>query len=139
MTQPSYVQTHQLSGDHVQIDLAGQIEELRSLLGGHGRRSETVYKEGGLTVVLMTMEAGNVIPEHRTSGTSIIQVLDGRIALTAGGHRGEVAPGQLIAFAPMVAHDVHALEPSAILLTVAAIAEDSRNDDLPPERGPVAG
>lgn len=137
MTQPSYVQIHHIAGDRVDIDLAARTNELRATLPGRGRRSETVYKEGGLTVVLVTMEAGNVIPEHQSAGTSTIQVLDGRVALASGGRTMDLAPGQLTAFAPMVAHDVRALEPSVILLTVAGIAEDRRYDDVAPGRGPA--
>ena len=137
MSQPTYVQTHHIAGDYVEIDLSAQVHELRSVLQGHGRRSATVYKEGGLTVVLITMEAGNVIPEHRASGTTTVQVLEGRVILASGGSESELRPGQLAAFAPMVGHDLRALEPAAVLLTVAAIAEGHESGDVVPERGPV--
>ena len=135
MTQPSYVQTHHLTGQRIDIDLDARMRELRSVLPGHGRRSETVYKEGGLTVVLIAMEDDNVIPAHQAPGTTTVQVLDGRVALTSGSGTAEMRPGQLAAFAPAVSHDVRALDASVILLTVAAIAGDRDYDDMAPERG----
>ena len=138
MTQPSYVQTHHIAGERVDIDLDARMKELRSVLPGHGRRSETIYKEGGLTLVLIAMEGGNVIPAHQAPGTTTVQVLDGRVALTSGAGTAEMGPGQLAAFAPAVAHDVRALDASVILLTVAAIAGDRGYDDTVPERGPGA-
>ena len=135
MSQPSYVDTHRIAGDLVAIDLPKRIAELRSQLGGHGRRSETVYKEGGLTTVLIVMEPGNVIPEHRASGTSTVHVLEGHATVSAERLGADVRAGQFVAFAPNVAHNVEAREPTALLLTVAAIAEESPYGETAPPRG----
>ena len=135
-TQVSYVKTHQIAGDHVTIDLPSRAAELRALLPGHGRRSETVYKEAGLTLVLIALEPNDTIPPHAAGGSTTVHVLEGAVTLTAGGASADLGAGQIAAFGPGVTHDVHAHEESLLLLTVAAIAEDRRSEDTIPPRGP---
>jgi quercetin dioxygenase-like cupin family protein len=138
MSQPSYVDTHRIAGDLVAVDLPARINELRAQLAGRGRRSETVYKEGGLTAVLIVMEPGNVIPEHRASGTSTVHILEGRVTVSATTLGADLRPGQLVAFAPNVAHNVEARELTALLLTVSVIAEESPHGEASPPRGEPA-
>jgi quercetin dioxygenase-like cupin family protein len=94
-----------------------------------------VYKEGGLTAVLIVMEAGSTIPEHRAGGTSMIHVLEGRATVSSETVGADVGAGQFVAFAPNVAHNVEAREPTALLLTVAAVAEESPYGEAAPPRG----
>lgn len=139
MSRPSYVDTHRIAGDLVAVDLAARISEIRTQLGGRGRRSETVYKEGGLTTVLIVMAPGNAIPEHRAGGTSTVHLLEGRATVTSAGADADLQPGQFVAFAPNVAHNVQAHEPTALLLTVAVVAEESPYGETAPPRGEPAG
>ena len=129
----TYVQSHTIAGHHVAVDLGARAAELRELLPGHGRRSETVYKDGGLTVVLMAMEPGNMMAEHAAGGTVTVHLLEGSVEVHADGAQARLAGGQLLALAPGVRHDVHALAESVVLLTVEAVAHDpSVEDDTPP-------
>ncbi|HEX6031362.1 MAG TPA: cupin domain-containing protein [Tepidiformaceae bacterium] len=133
----TYVDAYTIAGSRVDIDLPNRTNEIRAALPGRRRRSETIYKAGGLTLVLITMEAGDTIPAHSASGPSTIHVLEGRVEVTSGGPATPTSPGQLIAFAPNVAHDIRAVDSCVVLLTVAAIDEDPRNEDVAPPRGPL--
>jgi quercetin dioxygenase-like cupin family protein len=85
-----------------------------------GRSSVTVYSRPGarLRQTLMALTAGNVMGEHKSPGDASLLCLQGRVRLHAGDTQLELAPGDLIAVPPQ-RHDVEALEPSALLLTVA--------------------
>jgi quercetin dioxygenase-like cupin family protein len=135
VSQPSYVDTHRIAGDLVTVDLPARINEVRSSRSGNGRRSETLYKEGGLTAVLIVMEAGNLIPEHSSSGTSTLHLLEGAASVSASGRDVELAAGQFVAFGPNVPHSVRAHEAAVLLLTVAAVAEESPYGESAPPRG----
>jgi quercetin dioxygenase-like cupin family protein len=56
-----------------------------------------------------------------------IQVLEGRIGFRVDGESHELCAGQVLFFGPGEAHDIRALEESALLLTISAIGEDADN------------
>jgi quercetin dioxygenase-like cupin family protein len=85
-----------------------------------GRSSVTVYGRPGarLRQTVVALAAGRVMGEHKSPGDASVLCLQGRIRLRAGQSRAELAPGDLVAVPPQ-RHDVEALEPSVLLLTVA--------------------
>ena len=55
----SYLRTHDLSAEHLLIDLSEAVTELHGLAGaGQDRRGVTLVKQGGLNVVLTHLHAG---------------------------------------------------------------------------------
>ena len=102
-------------------------EELRRLRGEpdwtSGRRSITLAKHGGLRVVLIAMLAGATLDEHVAAGALTVQVLEGRVRFTAGGETLMLVPGELLALEPGLPHEVHAMDASAFLLTLAQSGE----------------
>ena len=85
-----------------------------------GRSSVTVYSRPGarLRQTLTALAAGRVMGEHKSPGDASLLCLRGRVQLHAGETTVELGPGDLVAVPPQ-RHDVEALEPSVVLLTVA--------------------
>jgi quercetin dioxygenase-like cupin family protein len=84
-----------------------------------GRSAHTVYggHEHVLRQTVIALAVGACLDEHENPGEATIQVLRGRIRLTAGENRWEGSPGDLLTV-PAARHSLEALEPSTILLTV---------------------
>jgi quercetin dioxygenase-like cupin family protein len=108
------------AGPQHQFDL----EEVASRLlqepqaGESGRRQETLYKRGPVTVSLFVFGHLTRLAPHRTKGIVTIQVLKGRLEVTAEGQAHDLGAGSLLILAPGVEHDVVAREESRMLLTV---------------------
>jgi len=88
-----------------------------------GRAAETVY--GGHEHVLrqtliIALTAGSVMSEHENPGEANVQVLGGRVRLVADATEWEGRDGDLL-IVPQARHTLHALEDSAVLLTVAKL------------------
>src|SRR3954469_9452803 len=85
-----------------------------------GRSSETVYAghEKTLRQTVIALRAGCSLDEHENPGEATLQVLNGRVTLTAGDVTWEGRRGDLIVI-PQSRHALSALEDSAVLLTVA--------------------
>ena len=87
-----------------------------------GRSAHTVY--GGHEKVLRQTVIGMVkdayLAEHENPGESTIQVLTGRLRLTAGADSWEVRRGDML-IVPDARHRLVALADSAVLLTVAKL------------------
>jgi quercetin dioxygenase-like cupin family protein len=85
-----------------------------------GRSSVTVYGRSGarLRQTVVALAAGRVMGEHKSPGDASVLCLNGRVVLRAGDAHTELGPGELVAVPPQ-RHDIEALEPSVLLLTVA--------------------
>lgn len=85
-----------------------------------GRSAETVYggHEHTLRQTVVALTEGSIMSEHENPGEATLQVLSGRVRLSAGGDSWEGRDGDLIVVPP-ARHDVHAVHDSAVLLTVA--------------------
>lgn len=99
--------------------LARQQLTLAATAGG-GHTADTVYggHEKVLRQTVIGMVAGARLGEHESPGEATVQMLLGRVRLTAGEVAWEVRRGDLI-IVPDARHSVEALEDSALLLTVA--------------------
>jgi quercetin dioxygenase-like cupin family protein len=85
-----------------------------------GRSAHTVYggHEHSLRQTLIALTAGTELDEHEGHGEATLQVLHGRVRLTNAQAHWEGATGDHIVI-PESRHGLHALEDSAVLLTVA--------------------
>jgi len=89
------------------------------LKAGHaGHRQEALYKLGPTTMALYLFAQRARLPPHRAKGVVIIQVLDGRLEISAEGDVHDLRAGQLLVLASGVEHDVVAKEESRMLLIV---------------------
>lgn len=101
------------------LDLEQDADRLLQRLPGHRRQTETLAREGGSSIVMMAMEAGDSVREHATPGPVSIQLLRGHARLTAAGEDIELREGQLALLQPGVPHDLRAEAQSVVLLTVS--------------------
>jgi quercetin dioxygenase-like cupin family protein len=85
----------------------------------YGSECKTLVKYDDLRVVLMALRASTRVPDHRTDGHISMQTIRGHLRIRAGGRTFDLAAGGLLALDGGVAHDVEALEDSALLLTIA--------------------
>ena len=80
--------------------------------------SRTVLKAEGARLVLFGFDAGQVLTEHTAAVPVLLQVLDGRLSVTADGRSVELLPGGVIHLGTRVPHSVEALAPTRMLLTM---------------------
>jgi quercetin dioxygenase-like cupin family protein len=87
-----------------------------------GRAAETVYggHEHVLRQTLIALTAGTALSEHENPGEATLQVLAGRVRLVTDTAEWHGRDGDLI-IVPQARHTLHAVEDSAVLLTVAKL------------------
>lgn len=85
---------------------------------GDSTVSRTVLKADGAGLVLFAFDAGQELSEHTAAIPVLLQVLDGRLTISAAGRTVELAPGGVIHLPAHLPHAVVALEPSRLLLTM---------------------
>ena len=106
----------------LEFDLPAEIRQLQqqeSWQRGTGRSSKALVKYPDFRIVLVAMQAGSLMKEHRAEGRISIQTLQGRVRFTMPEKEVEVAAGQLLVLDHGIPHDVKALQESAFLLTIA--------------------
>ena len=86
--------------------------------GESGRRQITLYKHGATTIAVFLFGRLTHLSPHRTNGTVVINVLRGRLRVTAEREEHDLGAGQLLVLAAGVEHNVVAVEESVMLLTV---------------------
>jgi quercetin dioxygenase-like cupin family protein len=108
------------------FDLHQAAEELRRepTTSRDGHRQKTLYKHGDATTALFVFEPGGTIPTHAAAGTVTILAVEGAFDVIHGGRTYRLVPGQLLAFAPDVPHDVRSVSGGVMLLTVALTNEE---------------
>lgn len=88
-----------------------------------GRAAVTVYggHEHDLRQTLVALAAGHALGEHESPGEATLQVLVGRVRLTAGTDFWDGEQGDHLVIPP-ARHDLLATTDAAVLLTVATRA-----------------
>ncbi|MCK0172648.1 cupin domain-containing protein [Mycolicibacterium sp. F2034L] len=84
-----------------------------------GRSAHTVHggHDHSLRQTLIALAAEQDLHEHEAPEEATLQVIEGRVRLDAGDVSWEGAAGDLVVI-PDARHSLHALEDSAVLLTV---------------------
>ncbi len=80
--------------------------------------SRTVLKAEGARVVLFGFDAGQVLTEHTAAVPVLLQVLEGHLRITAAGRTVDLVPGGVIHLGTRLPHEVEAVEPSKLALTM---------------------
>ena len=97
------------------------VEELlaQARAAGNGRAAQTLYggHEHALRQTVIALTDGNGLAEHDSPGEATLQVLTGRVRLTAGDDAWEGEAGDIVPIPP-ARHTLDALADSAVLLTV---------------------
>jgi quercetin dioxygenase-like cupin family protein len=101
--------------------LSALVDELlgRARQESSGRAAQTVYggHEHGLRHTVIALAGGHDLAEHESPGEATLQVLSGRVRLSAGDESWDGTAGDLVAIPP-ARHALAALEDAAVLLTV---------------------
>ncbi|WP_067433484.1 cupin domain-containing protein [Nocardioides jensenii] len=86
-----------------------------------GRSAHTIHgsREHALRQTLIALVAGRALGEHESPGEATLQVLVGRVRLSAGDDTAELVAGEHVMIPP-ARHDLAALDDSVVLLTVLA-------------------
>ena len=86
----------------------------------NGRSAHTVHggHDHALRQTLITLTAGTSLAEHSSPGDATLQILRGRVRLSATNEACEGSAGDLLVI-PDERHALTALDDSAVLLTVA--------------------
>ena len=100
------------------LDLNEHADSLLRELPGHGRRSRSLAREGGVSLIMIAMEAGDALDAHQAKGAVTVQTVRGHTTLSLEGSSFDLLPGQLVFFQPGVVHDLRAALESVVLLTI---------------------
>ena len=112
--------TPPMADPFMEFDLPAEIHRLHAeTTWNTGQNARTLIKYDDFRVVLIALAAAARMQEHKAEGRISIQVLSGHIQVRASGRTFNLRSGGLLALDHGVSHDVHALEESALLLTVA--------------------
>lgn len=107
------------------VDLGNMID-----VAAQATVSRTALRAEGVRVVLFAFDEGQELTEHTAAVPILLQVLDGRLRVGADGEQVELAPGGLVHIGARVPHEVLALEPSRMVLTML----DARHAAAPGSR-----
>jgi len=90
-----------------------------------GRSAHTVHggRDHRLRQTVIALLEGRELEEHESPGEATLQVLRGRVRVTAGEQAWDGAAGDYLVIPP-ARHDLTALEDSAVLLTVVTGSRD---------------
>ena len=111
------------------FDLDAESERLRTEGGERGgHRQITLFRGGGVSVVLFDFEPGGWLKDHAADGYVTVHVLSGELRMTTAGNEYRMPSGSLLVLRPGVRHDVRAELASQMLLTVRL---DPAEDDRP--------
>jgi quercetin dioxygenase-like cupin family protein len=111
----------QVAGAALAYDLDSVVEDLLADEGWLAGEPNTVtlVKEPSLRVLIVALRPGARVQEHQVPGPVTIQTLVGHTRLHLTERVVDLPRGHLVALHAGLAHDVEALEQSAVLLTIA--------------------
>src|SRR5689334_22111484 len=103
------------------FNLEKEIERLRREEHwlNDGRISETLVKYSDFRIVLILMQAGTLMQEHKADARISIHALSGRLMVHLPEKSMELSAGHLLVLEKCLPHDVNALEDSAFLLSIS--------------------
>lgn len=117
-------------GDEHLFDVAVERQRLRDEPGGarDGHRQVTLFRGGGVSIVLFDFEAGGQLKDHAANGYVTVLVLSGEIRMATAEEQHQMSSGSLLVLRPGISHDLEASVASSVLLTVRL---DPSEDDRP--------
>ena len=107
-------------GPWLAYDLSEQIQQLQEEpYWQSGRNSKTIVHHDDFRMVVTAIQANTTIHEHRTAGRLSVQILRGHMRMHANGEEFDLPSGTILVVDQAVPYDIHAIEDSAFLLTIA--------------------
>jgi quercetin dioxygenase-like cupin family protein len=109
-----------MAAPFLEFDLLRELDQLhREPEWENGHNAKTLAKYGDFRVVLMALKPQVKIPGHRTEGRLSVQTVQGHVLLRAEGRTFHLPVGRLVALDRDIAHEIEAVDESAILITIA--------------------
>ncbi|MGH7314609.1 MAG: cupin domain-containing protein [Candidatus Rokuibacteriota bacterium] len=109
-----------MAAPFLEFDLTRELEQLHcEPQATSGQNAKTLVKYDDFRIVLIALKAHTRIPGHQTEGRISVHTIRGHIRLRALERTFDLRAGSLLALDQGLAHDVEAIEDSALLLTIA--------------------
>jgi quercetin dioxygenase-like cupin family protein len=110
-----------LTAPLMDFDLIKEIGELHEEDAWRrtGRNSKTLVKQPDLRIVLIALQRGGHLEEHKADARISIYTLSGHVKLQLAGQTVDLPAGHLLVLDRALDHDLEALKESAILLTIS--------------------
>jgi quercetin dioxygenase-like cupin family protein len=119
----------------MELDVPAEVTRLLAeTTWSSGQNARTLIKYDTLRVVLVALQAGRSLPEHKTEGRLTIHVLSGHLEVKAAERTFNLHAGGLLALDRNLSHEVLALQESVVLLTIAWPSRESDRVDIVPSR-----
>lgn len=118
-TRPRTPPRQRFAGSERLFDLNTAFAELpaESVLR-QGHMQKALYRLGPATTAIFAFEAGGGLDQYTVAGEAIIHVIRGRLQVRTDEGSYELTRDQMVLLDPGIPHDLHALEPTRLLLTV---------------------
>jgi len=113
---------------------------LPSIEANGKREPRVLFSRPECRAVVIDLNAGDELGEHRVHESALLQVVSGRVRLEVGDEGVECEAGSLVTFAARETRSLRALEPSRILIVLAPWPGDghfAEGQDADPERMPA--
>lgn len=91
------------------------------------QKPRVLFSSPECRLVLLDLQAGESMPEHRVRERAVVKVISGRVSIEAGAQTVECDAGTLVTFDPGERHSVHGLENARLLLVLAPWPAAGRN------------
>lgn len=110
-----------LTGPLLTFDLGAEIEQLHreEHWRKDGRISKTLVKYSDFRIVLVLMQKGTLMQEHKADARISIHALSGKLRVRLPEKKVELSAGHLLVLEKALPHDVEAVEESAFLLSIS--------------------
>jgi quercetin dioxygenase-like cupin family protein len=113
---------------------------LPSIEANGKREPRVLFSRPECRAVVIDLNAGDELGEHRVHESALLQVVSGRVRLEVGDEGVECDAGSLVTFAARETRSLRALEPSRILIVLApwpGAGHFAEGQDADPERMPA--
>ena len=80
-----------------------------------------IFQGDGVRVVRLNLAEGQVMKEHYTPASLLVQVLDGRVAFRVAGEELDLPTGAVIHVRPNEVHELQAYVDSHLMLTLSEV------------------
>lgn len=110
-----------LTAPLMDFDLGREIAQLHEEEAWQrtGRNSKTLVKQPDFRIVLIALQKGALLEEHKADARISIYTLSGHVKLQLPEHTVNLPAGHLLVLDRALENDMEALEESAILLTIS--------------------
>jgi quercetin dioxygenase-like cupin family protein len=117
---PAVLQSRELKAKALDFSLQTEMLPLLQRVRGNKskRTAKTLVKDGPLRILVVALDTEGTLEEHKVDGPFSVQCLLGRVNVRLGSDKKDLRTGDLLVVDTGVTHDVEAVEPSILLITI---------------------